>query len=894
MRISAALLIGTSFAALATSAVAQTGQESAAQAANPPAAAPAAEQYGPDIIVTATKRASRVQDVPFSINAQTEADIQRSNAKTLEDLSRNVAGLAVQNLGPGQSQVSVRGVSAGQIVRDQPGVKEQVGVYLDETVTSLSLFTPDFDLYDLNRVETLRGPQGTLFGSGSVGGTIRYITNQPKLDTMEGSVEGDVNTASGDIGYGLKGAVNVPVGSTAAVRVVGYGTHFPGFIDAVGPAAGKNINDGRRYGARVSLLWQPTAELKITPRVVYQDVRANGFNREEFYNFYDNSFTSGAGGSDLGRRKQYLKMREEFRDKTALADLVASYDFGPAELTSVTSYVHRDILVSRDASALTGSVTITPLAGLEPAVAPGANLVSNLRDTTKLKQWTQELRVASTGSGPLSWVFGGFYSHVNRKYAQRLPTPGYDAIVGDPFLVAFCRVVLPPDNVCAANKLDPNPLNRVPLTSPDLDNGFGLVDNPYHADLPYIIKQTALFGEASYKFGQFKLTGGGRWYNFREKRDFISGGLFANGDTRIGDKTKSSGFSPRGIVSWEPNRNLSVNVQVAKGFRLGGINDPLNIPICTAADQAIYGPFTSATYDDETLWNYEAGFKYSKSGVTFNAAAFHNQIKNLQVTVDAGSCSSRLVFNVPKAHTRGLEAEFAVHPLDGLELSAAGSWIDAKFDSTIANPILAERTGIRDGNRLPTVPKFQFATTASYEHAAGPDMTWYGNVSLQHVGSRYTQPGDQEPSNELFNSIWFDPVTENFGTANQNFGSLKLRPYNLVNASLGVRWLNGLDIVAYVKNVFDVDPKLSLDRERGGRARLGYNVGTPRTIGLTVRKKFGGHEFVAAPPPPPPPPPPPATQTCADGTVIDATAACPAPAPAPVVPPPPPPSGERG
>ena len=108
--------------------------------------------------------------------------IQRSGANTIEDLSRNVAGLTIQNLGPGQSQVSVRGVSAGQIVRDQPGVKEQVGVYLDESVISLSLFTPDLDLYDLNRVETLRGPQGTLFGSGSVGGTIRYITNQPELE----------------------------------------------------------------------------------------------------------------------------------------------------------------------------------------------------------------------------------------------------------------------------------------------------------------------------------------------------------------------------------------------------------------------------------------------------------------------------------------------------------------------------------------------------------------------------------------------------------------------------------------------------------------------------------------------------------------------------------------
>ncbi len=126
------------------------------------------------VIVTATKRESTLRDVPFSINAQTEEDIRRSGAVTLEDLSRNVAGLAIQNLGPGQSQVSIRGVSSGQIVRDQPGVKEQVGVYLDETAISMSLFTPDLDLFDLKRVETLRGPQGTLYGSGNIGGTIRY------------------------------------------------------------------------------------------------------------------------------------------------------------------------------------------------------------------------------------------------------------------------------------------------------------------------------------------------------------------------------------------------------------------------------------------------------------------------------------------------------------------------------------------------------------------------------------------------------------------------------------------------------------------------------------------------------------------------------------------------
>jgi iron complex outermembrane receptor protein len=192
----AVLLIGTSVIAVAApAAAAQTQQEAVAQATNPPPSATPQVQEEGAIIVTATKRASTVQDVPFSINAQTQADLERAHAQTIEDISRNVAGLTVQNLGPGQSQVSIRGVSAGQIVRDQPGVKEQVGIYLDESVVSLSLFTPDFDLFDLNRVETLRGPQGTLCGSGSVGGTIRYIPNKPRLERYDGEVEAGVNVA---------------------------------------------------------------------------------------------------------------------------------------------------------------------------------------------------------------------------------------------------------------------------------------------------------------------------------------------------------------------------------------------------------------------------------------------------------------------------------------------------------------------------------------------------------------------------------------------------------------------------------------------------------------------------------------------------------------------------
>ncbi len=893
MRITALLLIGTAAIAISTPSFAQSTEEDEAQTANAPEDA---QSSGDEIVVTATKRASRIQDVPFSINAQTEEDIQRANASTIEEISRNVAGLTVQNLGPGQSQVSVRGVSAGQIVRDQPGVKEQVGVYLDESVVSLSLFTPDFDLFDLNRVETLRGPQGTLFGSGSVGGTLRYITNQPQSGMTEGLIEGNINTVEeSDIGGHLKGSINLPLGGLGAARVVGYGTSYGGFVDAVGPAAGKNINDGTRIGGRLALLFEPAPDVKITPRVVYQQIRADGFNREERYNIFTNQFTSGAGGEDIGKRKQFLLLREKFKDDTLLADLTASVALGGVELTSVTSYIDRDILVSRDASALTGSVTVSfasAFADDDPTgsagIAAGTFLPSNLRDTTKLKQFSQELRLSSTGAGPFQWVLGGFLSRVDRVYEQRLPTPGFDQF-GDIFLQQLCFVPPEEDATCAVN--DPIAQNRVPLTSADVANGFPL-NSPYNADLPYDIRQNALFGEASYDFGQFKITGGGRFYRFKEERDFISGGVFAGGDTRIGDKTKSSGFTPRIIATYEPNRNLSINVQAAKGFRLGGVNDPLNVPLCEPEDEELFGGFQN--YDDETLWNYEAGIKQQFSGITFNAAAFYTRIKDLQVTLDAGSCSSRIVFNVPKAHTKGIEAEIGASPFPGLDLSVAGSLIEAEFDSTLPEP-LATTTGIRNGNRLPTVPKFQMAATATYGQRLTSNSDWYVSGSVQHVGSRFTQPSDQEPGAGTFNLIFFDPALGTFGTSTQDFGSLKLPSYELFNISAGVKFDSGLELVAYANNLFDENAKLSLDRERGGRARIGYNIGTPRTIGLTLRKAFLAPRplaMVAPPPPPPPPPPPaPATQTCADGSVILATDVCPLPPPPP---PPPAPEPERG
>ena len=795
--------------AFGTSLIALLAMSSAAAAQSGGGAAgagPGEAEDDQEIIVTATKRASTVQDVPFSINAQSEEDIQKSGATTIEDLSRNVAGLTVQNLGPGQSQVAVRGVSAGQIVRDQPGVKEQVGVYLDESVISLSLFTPDIDLFDLNRVETLRGPQGTLFGSGSVGGTIRYITNQPRTDRVEGTVEGNLNLIDGgSMGGHLKGAINVPVSDSVAIRAVAYHTEYAGFIDAFGPGGGEDVNDGRRTGGRVAILFEPTPDISITPRVLYQEIRANGFNRQETYNLFANPYTDAEvpGGRrpvTFDERQQYLLLEEAFEDDILLADMTASFGFGGVELTSVTSYIDRDILVSRDASALTGSVSVD-LGFPRRAVL----LPSNLRDNTTLEQFTQELRLASDNDGPFQWVVGGFYSDVERIYAQRLPTPGYDFYT---------------DRVLGEG------------VSEAVANGFP-ADSPYNADLPYDIKQKAVFGEASYDFGQFAVTGGLRYFDFKEVRSFVSGGLFANGDNQT-DETKSDGIAPRLIVSYEPTDNVTINAQVAKGFRLGGVNDPLNETLCSDDDEATYGGFNN--YEDETLWNYEAGVKTQFRGITFNAAAFYTDIKNLQVTADAGSCSSRVVFNAPSAHTMGVEIELFASPAEGLDLSLTGSLIEAEFDSTIlkANGDILE--GIAEGNRLPSVPKFQISANASYSWPISANGTEaFVAASFQHIGSRFTQPGDQENNPRTF--VHGLPFGGAPATASTTL-DLKLPDYQLVNLSAGIEMDNGVDVIAYVNNVFDENALLSFDRERGGRARLGFSTNQPRTFGVTVRKEF--------------------------------------------------------
>jgi iron complex outermembrane receptor protein len=761
----------------------------------------------PDIIaVTATKRESAIHDVPFSINAQTQADIQHTGASSIEELSRNVAGLTIQNLGPGQSQVAIRGVSAGQIVRDQPGVKEQVGVYLDESVISLSLFTPDLDLFDLNRVETLRGPQGTLFGSGSIGGTLRYITNQPDFADYEAQAEAELNTVQdGEVGGHLKGMANMPLGDTAALRLVGYHTEYGGFIDALreGGSMTEDVNSGSRSGIRAALAFELAENVLITPRIIFQEIEADGYNRQEVFNLYANPYTTTRPATQLLERQQFLLRDEAYSDEFLLTDLTAEIEFDGFDLTSVTSITDRSILVSRDASALTGSVSVD-LGYPESAVL----LASNLLDTTEIDQFTQELRISSNTHGKVDWMFGAFFAETDRVYAQRLPTPGYDAAT---------------DLALGAG------------TSAAVANGFG-VDSPFNSDLPYTLEQTAIFGEATwYATDRLNLTFGGRWYDFEETRDIMTGGLFAAGGPLVTDTTSSDGFNPRFLASYELNDSVTLNAQASQGFRLGGVNDPLNTGLCTAADLVVFGGFQS--YEHETLWNYEAGIKTQSGGTTFNAAVFHTSIEGLQVTLDAGSCSSRISFNVPEAHTTGVEFEFSTEVADNFFLNFSGSLLEAEFDSTVIDGTGAILGGVEDGNRLASVPQVQMAASILYlfnTDWAGSNSEGFFTASAQHVGERITQPSDQLAGAGNFASgLAFGGATG----ADITMVDLELDSYQLAYVSTGLDY-GDMQITLFVDNVFDENVNLSFDRERGGRARLGFRTNQPRTFGINIRKQY--------------------------------------------------------
>jgi iron complex outermembrane receptor protein len=765
-----------------------------------------------DVTVTAMKREDTVTSTPVSVAAPTEEVLRVRGIEDIEGVAANVAGFSVQNLGPGQSQVAMRGVSSGQIARDQPGVKEQVGAYLDESVISLSLFNPDLDLFDMNRIEVLRGPQGTLFGSGSEGGTVRYITNQPELGVS--SSFGELTGSSidgGGTGGNAKAGFNAPLGPKVALRAVGYYDHLAGWMDAVQPdlSVKKAVNGADRTGARIAFDFVPDENLTIVPRFVYQKLTADGWNRIDNYNILANPFTTTRPKVTLGERELFTQINEPFSDKFLLGDLTFKYNFGEVLLTSITSYTRRDIDVLRDATALTGSVTGATI-GLPENVY---TIDAPLDDTTHAHGWTQELRL-SGGKGRFKWVGGGFYTDGTRHYDQDLNVKKFDDLTGK-----NTRGVEAP-----ANHL-------------------------YFSDLDYKDREWALFGEGTLAVtDRFSLTAGLRYYNYKlDKTGFIDG-YFS--DANLGKSVvplgpvsaKADGVAPRFIASYKVTDSMTVNAQASKGFRLGGANDPLNVPLCTANDLVTFQGHPN--WKDETAWNYEIGSKSRIMGGrgSFSASAFYVDVRDLQVVATAGTCSSRIVLNAPKARSVGGELEFALAPTDNLDFAISGSYNDATLRSSVTQTTdhtVSIVAGIEEGKRLPSVPKFQAALAATFQQPVAQGFNGYVSANYTHVGSRITQVGDDQPGVGTIDLLALTKTHVIGGPLTQNTFTFDpvLPAYDILNLRFGVR--HGIwDVAFFVNNLTDERAFLALDRERGLLARQGFLTNQPRTFGVTSRFDF--------------------------------------------------------
>lgn len=809
------LVVAALFMIVGVPALAQEGEseEQAAEAAGQDDQDEGEEQglagFAEEMTVTARKREESLQDVPFSVVAPSEESLRDRGVDSLEGVAANVGGFTVQNLGPGQSQVAMRGISAGQIVRDQPGVKEQVGVYLDESVVSLSLFTPEIDLFDMSRIEVLRGPQGTLFGSGSLSGTVRYITNPPRIGVHDGVGEFSLSSIDGgEVGGTAKAAVNVPLGEHSAMRVTAYYNALGGYMDAVQPnlSVDQDVNSGDRTGARVALRFEPNERLTVTPRLFYQEVDMDGWNRIDDYNILANPFTTTRPAVDLGERELFTQFEEPYTDEFLLADFTLEYEFDAATLTSITSYTDRDVLVVRDATALTASITGGTIGLPEPVYTIDAPL----DDATTASVLTQELRLSGERDR-LDWVAGVFYSDTQRDYGQSLLVAGFEAATDIP---------------TAGN--------------------FGAArDVLFFSDLDYDFQQVALFGEVTWAVNdRLDLTGGLRYYDFEEDRVQTFDGIFADPGTNVGS-TSADGLAPRLILSYALSEATTLNAQISRGFRLGGINDPLNVPLCSPQDLVTFGGRDS--WEDETVWNYEIGSKSTIGGGrgTLNIAAFHMDITDLQATVTAGTCSSRVVFNVPEAQSNGVELELTAQPNPQFDFALSTSYTDSELGSTLTSTDAAGNVtvvaGIQDGNRLPTVPEFQLAAAATYRRELRHGWVGYLSGTFQHVGSRFTQIGDQAAGFGTVNLLAFEqggggtiggPLTQDTFTFNP-----ELPAYDLLNLRVGFlheQW----DVALFLNNATDERALLALDQERGTLARVGYLTNQPRTFGINTRVRF--------------------------------------------------------
>ena len=628
-----------------------------------------------DIVVTASKRvASTVQDTPISVQALSGDDLKARGAVDFADFYRSVPGLSVQDEGPGDKRYVIRGINSNGA--------GTVGLYLDETVITGenaqdgSGQAPDIKLFDIDRVEVLRGPQGTTFGASSMAGTIRYITAKPKLDRWTGYVQSGLRATRGaDLGLQTDGAINIPViAGVLAVRASGFYADLPGYIDN---RFQEGANAEKSKAGRLQARLQITPDLTLDGMAMYQKVHQDAKN---FYNRVDF-----AGAPLTGYRYQQADVaRAPYDDESEIYNATLTYAQPFGTVTATGSRFVRDTDFNRDASLAAQAFFDLPYDGA------GRSL---LRQVKHRRVDSAELRFASDFGGPFQLLFGGFYQNENRNYRSYWPTVNAQGVID------------------ASTRL--------------------LLDRTVGTD----IKEKALFGEASYAFvPNLTLTVGARLFDFNLEQRSVAI-VSAGGGTGAGPgpllKASDSGLIGRFNLAWKVNEQVNAYVQVAQGYRSGGTNDQ------TAAELANVS--IPAGYGSDSLWNYELGVKTAllDRKLYLNGAVYYIDWSNIQVTdqASAGTVSFPFTGNGGKASVKGAELTLDARPVAGLQLNLGLNYSLAELSED--NPVPA--TG-RKGDRVPYVPEWTGSAGFSYtapigdaglEGTIGADASYQGSMATK-------------------------------------------------------------------------------------------------------------------------------------------------------------------
>jgi outer membrane receptor protein involved in Fe transport len=681
-------------------------------AAANPASAQSAAQSTPqpretgleEIVVTAEKRDSTVQKTPISMTAISEAEIQARGLEDFRSIAQETPGISMKTSGPGQTEFEMRGLDA------TGGFSPTVGFYIDDAPLTAPAqaaqgkVVVDPDLYDLNRVEVLRGPQGTLYGAGSMGGTIKLVTNAPQLNTFSVSAQSkESGTDGGGFNYGGSAMMNLPITQdVAAIRFVGTYKYTSGWIDRVvanpfpletnggltrgnvlaAPVQARysDVNWEELEGGRVSLLLKLGDDLTVQAGLMHQKISTGG------------PFTIDDPPGNVLAHYQPFDIAEPLEDNFTLYTLTIKYHFDGADLTSATAKWNRHDEQTQDISE-----TIQSLLGLPSFYIPeGGAGPGSQEETDFSSQASEELRLASNGDGRFQWIGGLFFSDFNSNTTSLSNYAGLEPIFGTSDLISVGE-----------------PIN---------------------------VTQRALFGETSYKLtDQLKATVGLRYYSYSSTEETINGGIasIAGGPGTVLEfgRADDKGFNPKVNFAYTVNDDVLLYTTAAKGFRPGGPNSP--VPLSGPA-QCLTGPGNLQSlglnaapnqFNPDTVWSYEIGEKARALGNTFqvNSDIYYESWNNVQQLVDP-SCGFSFTANAGSATVYGSEIEIAANLSSSWTVTESVGLTHATFNDTVL------ATNTVKGQKLLDVPNVTDNTSVIYSTPVSAAYNFSVRGTYTYVG----------------------------------------------------------------------------------------------------------------------------------------------------------------